>query len=125
MTEEELVQQCVELTSDGARKKVARRLAEVKLPCAVCLKEKAVDEYTVTPPPGTSGVWHPAWTLVEAGAWRTRKVCACTPIGQPTPKWRATDALLCYGCGKVKPRTNYDNKARTLKRLTRRGELSV
>ena len=87
-----------------------RRLAEITLPCAVCLKEKGVDGYHVEPPPGTSGRWHPAWTLVEGGAWRRYKVCAGSKDAQVLAKLGMSDTLVCYECGKMKPRSNYDMK---------------
>ena len=111
MSEDELEQEWKRASSDTERKKTIRRLADVKLPCAVCSKEKTVAEYAVEPPPGASGQWYPAWTLIEAGAWRRCKACSDVTAQRSAQRRLMPQDLVCFTCGMTKPCSNFDNQS--------------
>ena len=108
LTKAELEKAWARAEGGSAQKRVVRRLADLCLPCGACLKEKPIDAYTVVPPPGTSGQWFPAWTLVEAEAWRRCKTCSVQQHAPTATQLKPTDTLTCYKCGKDQPRTHYD-----------------
>ena len=108
MSREELQAVWEASDTDAARQKQVRRLGELRLPCALCRKERKVEEYSNAPPAGTCGRWYPALTLVQAGAWRKCGACCAKGSVEVTPPVKAMDTLACYKCGKTKPRTEYD-----------------